>query len=135
MWNSAQREKFNFVFQVFSASINKISFWQGDWALVYGSMKFRQFLDISWFPKTISLFFFLCGHWGPPSAKSEVIRQLVYTMFISNNHPSFHLWWKENLVNHLRGAKYYETDCCLFSDGFNSFINNVSPIFLLMRLP
>ena len=26
------------------------------------------------------------------------MRQLVYTMFISNNRASFHLWWKENLV-------------------------------------
>ena len=27
------------------------------------------------------------------------MRQLVYTMFISHNDASFHLWWKENLVN------------------------------------
>ena len=51
------------------------------------------------------------------------MRQLVYTMFISNNHPSFHLWWKENLVKHQKLSKYYETDCrtglftyiCIFS--------------------
>ena len=39
------------------------------------------------------------------------MRQLIYTMFISNNHPSFRLWWKENSVNHLKVSKYYETDC------------------------
>ena len=44
------------------------------------------------------------------------MRQLVYTMFISNNHfissnPSFHLWWMENLVKHQKVSKYYETDC------------------------
>ena len=39
------------------------------------------------------------------------MRQLVYTMFISNNHPSFHLRWKENLVKHGKVSKYYETGC------------------------
>ena len=28
------------------------------------------------------------------------MRQLVYTMFINNNRPSFHLWWKKNSVKH-----------------------------------
>ena len=46
-WNSAQRNKFNSVFQEFSASIKKISFWQGDWALGYHSMGFKQYRDIS----------------------------------------------------------------------------------------
>ena len=39
------------------------------------------------------------GHWGiilfPNFLRSLVLRrarQLVYTMFISNNRPSFHLW-------------------------------------------
>ena len=32
-------------------------------------------------------------------------------MFVSNNRPSFHLWWKENLVNHWKVSKYYETGC------------------------
>ena len=36
------------------------------------------------------------------------MRQLVYTMFISNNPASFHLWWKESLVKH---HKYYTIDC------------------------
>ena len=39
------------------------------------------------------------------------MRQLVYTIFISNNHPSFHLRWKKNLVKHWKVSKYYETDC------------------------
>ena len=32
-------------------------------------------------------------------------------MFLSNNGPSFHLWWKKNLVKHREVSKYYETDC------------------------
>ena len=32
-------------------------------------------------------------------------------MFKSNNGPSFHFWWKENLVKHRKVSKYYETDC------------------------
>ena len=35
-------------------------------------------------------------------------------MFIKNNRPSFHLWWKENLVKHRKVSKYYDTDCGLF---------------------
>ena len=39
------------------------------------------------------------------------MRQLVYTMFISNNRASFHLRWKENLVKYQKVSKSYETDC------------------------
>ena len=42
------------------------------------------------------------------------MRQLVYTMFVSNNRPSFHLWWKKNLVKHRKVSKYYEADCSNF---------------------
>ena len=41
---------------------------------------------------------------GGKSLKSQVVRQLmrqlVYTMFISNNRTSFHLWRKENFLKH-----------------------------------
>ena len=40
---------------------------------------------------------FLISH-NSWNLKSEVVRQLIYTMFISNNCESFHLRWKENLV-------------------------------------
>ena len=33
-------------------------------------------------------------------------------MFISNNHTSFHLWWKENLVKHQKVLKHYGNDWC-----------------------
>ena len=39
------------------------------------------------------------------------MKQLVYTMFISNNCTSFHLWGKENLVKHQKVSKYYENYC------------------------
>ena len=39
------------------------------------------------------------------------MRQLVYTMFISNNRASFHLWCKENLVKHQKVSKYYKNGC------------------------
>ena len=28
------------------------------------------------------------------------MREFLYTVFITNNHAVFHLWWKENLVKH-----------------------------------
>ena len=39
------------------------------------------------------------------------MRQLVYTMFTSNNCPSFHFWWKENFIKHLKVSKCYENEC------------------------
>ena len=66
-------------------------------ALVYRSITFRQFPDISYFPKILK------------SCIWQIVRQLVYTMFISNNCISLHLWWKENLVKHRKVSKYYET--------------------------
>ena len=33
------------------------------------------------------------------------MRQLVYTMFITNNHALFHLWWDKKVL------KYYVHDC------------------------
>ena len=41
------------------------------------------------------------------------MRQLLYVKFISNNHASFHLRCKENLVKHQEAWKYYENDCSL----------------------
>ena len=32
-------------------------------------------------------------------------------MFITNNHASFHLWWKENLLIYQNVSKYYEHGC------------------------
>ena len=40
--------------------------------------------------------------------------QLVYTMFITNTHISFHLCWKENLITHEKFPKYYDHDCLQF---------------------
>ena len=36
--------------------------------------------------------------------------QLVYTIFIGNNHTLFRVWRKENLVKHLKVSKYYDPD-------------------------
>ena len=47
------------------------------------------------------------------------MRQLVYTMFISNNRASSHLLWKENLVKHQKVSKYYEYGRSL-SDNFSN---------------
>ena len=44
------------------------------------------------------------------SVRLSLVRQLACTMFISNNRPSFHLWWKKHLAKHQKVSKYYETD-------------------------
>ena len=38
------------------------------------------------------------------------MRQLVYTMFISSNRTSFHLWWRKIFIKHPKVSKFYETD-------------------------
>ena len=40
----------------------------------------------------------------------QLVRQLVYSMFMNNNCASFYLWWKEILVKHQNASKYYEND-------------------------
>ena len=47
-----------------------------------------------------------------------LVRQLVYIIFNTNNHASFHLHhasfhlpWKKNLVKHQNVSKYYDHDC------------------------
>ena len=39
------------------------------------------------------------------------MRQLVYTILISNNRPSFHLWWNENFGKLQQVWKYDEKNC------------------------
>ena len=72
--------------------LTKFSFFQEEWALAYHSTEFRHFTKVVW----------------------QLMRQLVYSIFISNNRASAHLWWKENLVKHQRVTKYYENDCRKF---------------------
>ena len=62
-------------------------------ALVYYFSKFWDFPDFSYFLK-----FF-----------QQLVRQLLYTMFVAKNRASFNLW-EENLVKHQKVSKY-ENDC------------------------
>ena len=40
-----------------------------------------------------------------------LVGQLLYTMFITNNHASFHLWWRERLIKYQKVLKYYDQGC------------------------
>ena len=91
--NSARKSFFG----AFLLVLTKFLFWRGGgWTLGYHSMEFRHLTDISYFPRILSL--------------KSFGNSFVYTMFISNNRPSFHLRWKENLVKDRKVSKYYETD-------------------------
>ena len=58
-----------------------------------------------------SSWYFLISY-GPKSyVVRPVMRQLVYTMFIPNNHDFFHLWWHDNFVKYQNVSKYYDQDC------------------------
>ena len=39
------------------------------------------------------------------------MRQLIYIMLITNNHASFHLYWKQNLLIYQIVWNYYEHSC------------------------
>ena len=54
-------------------------------------------------------------------------------MFITNNHPSFHLWRKENLLNHEKVSKYYEDDCRTKEIPSGSTSNRKVSAMLLLR--
>ena len=73
----------------------------------HGGFSGCQFLLFSWI---IWGSFFLWGNF----LKSYVLRCLgtrdatsIY-QFIANNQASFHLWWKENLLNNQKVSEYYE---------------------------
>ena len=76
-----------FIFWQFFASIENNWFWEEGWALAYNS-------KVLIFPKVIS--------------RSASREHLVYTIFITNNQASFHLWWKNQRV-----SKYYDYECNL----------------------
>ena len=41
----------------------------------------------------------------------QVVKQLVFTMCISNIRTTFDFWRKKNFVKHQEVSKHYETDC------------------------
>ena len=48
----------------------------------------------------------------------QLVMQHAYTMFISNDRVSFHLWWKEMLVKQQKVSKYYENNCSICYNAF-----------------
>ena len=48
------------------------------------------------------------------SVAQQLVNQLLYTMFITNNYDSFHLCWKQSLVKYQKFSKYYVHDCLHF---------------------
>ena len=64
----------------------------------------------------------------------QLVRQLVYTMFITYNHDSFHLWWKENFVKHQKVSKYYGQDCSFLSKRTEELIMFIFQVLNLISL-
>ena len=107
MWNtggkyrdSALPGKFNLYFSGVFPNIDKI-FILG--RRLSTRLWFYQVLRFSWY--------FLISSDPHPSIVRQLVRQLAYTMFITNIHASFQLWWKENLVKLQKVSKYYDHDC------------------------
>ena len=83
----------------FLVVLAKFLFLGWGWALGYSSIKFWDFSVSLNFLRSLSL------------VVLQLVRQLTYTIFITNNRVSFHLWWNENLVKHRKVSKYYNHDC------------------------
>ena len=120
-WRTTGKVWFLF-FKSFLLVLTRLSFWRGHWGLGYafiwagalGAGPCFHFgggaggwAIIVWGLDSFLMFL----NFLRSSVVRQLVRQLVYPMFISNNRTSFHLWWKENLVKHRKVSKYYETDC------------------------
>ena len=79
------------VFPEFFASITKISFWHGNWALGYHSKKFSRYFV------------------------RHLVMQLKHTMFVTNNHSSF-TCSERKVRQNIKVSKYYENDYRSFRD-------------------
>ena len=99
MWNSELPKGLICAFQEFLASIKEAFILAGArgagrWAITLWGMEFGRFPDIK---------FLLCvwAQWSAQRRKCKVVwqlvKQLIYTMLISNNWALFHLWWKKTL--------------------------------------
>ena len=91
------------IFQECFASIEKFSFFEEDWVLRYNSVKVWDFLDITYFSNFLNSF-----------VVQQPGRNLIYTMFFSNNQALFHLWWREIWSKIKKSSKYYDHDSTLF---------------------
>ena len=109
VWTSALREKFNLYFSRFLPLVlTKLAGGMG------ARLPFYEVWTLSWY--------FLVSEDPKTYVVRQLVRQLVYTMFISNNRASFQFWRKENLVKHQRVSQYYENDCfTLYLYSFNGF--------------
>ena len=77
------------LFKSFLLILTDFSFWMGggggggDWGLGYHSMEFSDFAGVFEFPGTYARTY---------PTRTYRYFQFEYTMFISNNRASFHLW-------------------------------------------
>ena len=93
-------------FRRFLILLTKVLFREEDWALRDNLIKFWDFSDFSYFPKTSVL-----------SCLGTRETALIY-LLTRNIYTLFHWWWKENLLNHQNLWKYY---------GHGSLVNFLSP--------
>ena len=99
IWTSALREKFFFNFSGVFAVIDKIfilGVTPGTSLQFYEFLKLSRNLRISEDPKSKSVW--------------QIVRQIVYTMLITNNQASFQLYWKQNMVKDKKCSIHYEID-------------------------
>ena len=67
------------------------------------------------------------ARWGPSLSHKSFGNSWdkSYSNFITDEHASFHLWWKENLLNYQKVSKYYEHDCKYWAKAFWHFLKTL----------
>ena len=86
------------------------SFWGWGFWIPYGELA-RVDIPTHGFMFTV----LLAERWDVISGLQDQVttklKSLPRDAVITNNHASFHLWWKGNLLNHQKVPEYYELDC------------------------
>ena len=91
MWKSRITGKYYFLFFInILLALTKCSIWQEELALVYNSIKFWDFPEVS---------------------RPE--KRVAYTICITDNDAPFHMWQRKNLVKYQKVWKYNDHDCSI----------------------
>ena len=58
--------------------------------------------------------FYLISQDPKSETVGQLMKQLVYTISITNNHTSFRLWGEKNLLKYPKVSKHYDHNCKSF---------------------
>ena len=100
LWNSTLQGKSNFYFsRIFCCYWQNFNFQ----SKIEHQARIHEFFRFSWI--------FLISLGFKSLNTRQLVTQLIYVTFITNNHNSFHLCWQANFVKYQNVSKDYGQDC------------------------